>query len=726
MTHKTLLISIHWALTGVFAAPSVTAQVVAESIAERTVRFHADSEARDAAFPSMALHKPFPALEAGITDFPVLVDFGQSDDRWTATVMIEPGTTLYGTGQSAGPLRRNGRIIETWNTDAYGYQDGDQSLYTAHPWVLAVRADGTAFGVLADTTYRCQVDLTTNIVFRAAGPAQPVIVMDGDSPHDVMRRLGELTGTITMPPKWAIGYHQCRYSYEPESRVLEIAEGFRSRNIPADVIWMDIDYMDGYRCFTFDPVKFPDPARLNAKLAEQGFHNVWMIDPGLKREQGYSVYDSGAAIDAWVKTSTGQVYIGEVWPGVCVFPDYTNVSVRDWWASLYKPFMAHGISGVWNDMNEPAVFNTPTKTMPETNWHNADEALGGPGPHARFHNVYGMLMVKATREGVMAANPEVRPFVLSRANFMGGHRYAATWTGDNSANWYHVDVSIPMTLNLGLSGQPFCGPDIGGFAGNGDGDMFARWIGYGALLPFARGHTGKGNIDKEPWAFGEAVEATSRRALERRYRLMPYFYTLFREASLTGMPIARPTFFADPTDPALRSEDDSFLLGDALLVVAQIQPARDRVSVLPSPVAGVAWREFDFESFDGGRDSKDPDQPRLLLRPGSIIPAGPVMNYVDELPLDPLTLIIYLDAEGSARGELYEDKGDGWEYLDGQFLHSIYEAESDGSQVTIRLVNAEGDMPRPARTLHIRLLMADGTERTAVGPDGSNVTILLD
>jgi len=704
---------------------ATSAQAVRELVGPGMVRFHASEAARDDELPSLALIKPLEAVGRADQDFPVDVVFGQSGDRWTASIAIDQGTSLYGTGEVAGPLRRNGRITECWNTDAYGYQDDTPSLYTSQPWVLAVRADGTAFGVLADTTYRCEIDLRNGIVFRAQGPAQPVIVIERPSPQEVVQTLGTLTGTIALPPKWAIGYHQCRYSYDPDERVREIAREFRQRDIPADVIWMDIDYMDGYRCFTFDPVDFPDPRGLNEWLAGQGFHNVWMIDPGIKREPGYFVYDQGTERDVWVKTSGGTTYAGEVWPGMCVFPDFTNADVRAWWAGLYHDFMANGISGVWNDMNEPAVFNTPTKTMPEDNYHRADAQFGGPATHARFHNVYGMLMVQATRQGVMEANPDKRPFVLSRANYLGGHRYAATWTGDNSANWYHIDVSIPMTLNLGLSGQPFCGPDIGGFAGNGDADMFARWIGFGALLPFSRGHTAKGNIDKEPWAFGPEVEATARRALERRYRLIPYIYTLFAQAASTGMPIARPTFFADPADPALRSEDDSFLLGADLLVVAQLQPARDRVVIMPGPIDGVAWRSFDFESFDGGRDSKDSDQPALFIRPGSIIPTGPVMEFVDEKPLDPLTLIVCLDAHGRASGTLYEDAGDGWGYLRGEYLKTTYEALRSGDELLVRIAHEEGHFPRPDRAVTVRLLMHDGRELLAHGRDGQEVRIAL-
>ncbi len=710
---------------------SAVAQIIAERIGDGVVRYHQDADARDNRRPSFALEHPRPALgdvPAGFAVTPVF-STGPSalhgDERFVTTIDIEPGTSLYGTGETPGPLLRNGRVTECWNYDAYGYDDTYPSLYTSHPWVLAVRPDGTAFGVLADTTARCEIDLTRNIVFRADGPPHPVIIIDGPTPKDVLMKLGDLTGTIEMPPRWAIGYHQCRYSYYPDSRVKEVADTFRAKHIPADVIWMDIDYMDGFRCFTFDKDKFPDPAGLNAYLDSIGFSNVWMIDPGIKNEDGYAVHDSGNEVDAWVKTASGDEYHGYVWPGECVFPDFTNKDVRTWWSGLYTDFMANGIDGVWNDMNEPAVFNVPTKTMPEDNFHRADPELGGPGPHAYYHNVYGMLMVRATREGVMNVNPDKRPFVLSRANYIGGQRYGATWTGDNTANWYHVDVSIPMMLNLSLSGQPFCGPDIGGFAGDGDGAMFARWMGFGALMPFARGHTAKGNIDKEPWAFGEEVEATSRRALERRYRLIPLLYTLFEEAHRTGLPVARPTFFADPTDPALRSEDDSFLLGDNLLVAADVTPGRERVHILPKPVGGVAWRRFDFPGFDGVPDGTDPDQPALYIRPGGIIPTAPVHEYFGDRPdqRDELTLLVCLDADGKAAGTLYEDAGEGWGFREGRYLRTEYTATRMNNEIVVQTKTIGGKMKRPDRVLNVRVLLPDGREITGSGRDGRRVRI---
>ncbi|MEM7622396.1 MAG: TIM-barrel domain-containing protein, partial [Planctomycetota bacterium] len=378
----------------------------------------------------------------------------------------------------------------------------------------------------------------------------------------------------------------------------------------------------------------------------------------------------------------------------------------------------------WNDMNEPAIFNVESKTMPLDNRHNADPDLGGPGDHARYHNVSGMFLVTASRDGIMAANPDKRPVVLSRANHLGGQRYGATWTGDNTANWYHVDVSIPMTLNLGLSAQPFAGPDIGGFAGDGTGEMYARWMGFGALLPFARGHTAKGNIDKEPWSFGPEVEATTRRAIERRYRLMPLFYSLFEESHRAGTPVARPLFFADPTDMALRSEDDSFMLGENLIVAADPSPGNERVHILPR---NTGWRHFDFQGFDGRRDSTDPDQPALYVREGGIVPTGPVHQHFGDRPdqRDELTLIVAPDGDGNASADLYEDAGEGWGFRDGEFLRTRYASVREGDRLIITAETLDGNMPRPDRALRVRVILEDGREVTGEGRDGRRVVVDL-
>jgi alpha-glucosidase len=556
------------------------------------------------------------------------------------------------------------------------------------------------------------------VTFLVEGPAFPVYLFEGSSPQDVLIRLTDFIGRMELPPMWALGYQQSRYSYYPDSAVRALANEFRSRDIPCDVIWMDIDYMDGYRVFTFDPFGFPDPAALNSDLHGLGYHAVWMIDPGVKVESGYFVDDQGSAGDHWVQTAQGGWYEGDVWPGACHFPDYTRPETRSWWAGLYGDFMALGIDGVWNDMNEPAVFNVASKTMPEDNWHRGGGGLPA-GPHSQYHNVYGMLMVESTRDGVMAANPDKRPFVLSRANYIGGHRYAAMWTGDNVANWEHLYYSTPMTLNMGLSGQPFAGPDIGGYIDDGTAALFARWMGVGVFMPFCRAHSDSSGMDKEPWSFGSTTEATCKTAIERRYRLMPYFYTLFQEAVETGLPVARPVFFADPTDLNLREEDVAFMLGADLVVVPNVtqNPGSAPTPALPSGI----WRTI---SLVGEDSTADVDQPDLRVRGGAIVPLGPVMEYVGEAALDPLTLVVCLDQSGSAEGWLYEDDGEGYDYLAGDYRLARYTATQSGSDVTIEVSEVEGLMPAPVRPVNIEIITDSGVV-TGSGTDADSGVIAI-
>lgn len=624
----------------------------------------------------------------------VIPRFLNQGTRNVVSFEIEEGISLYGTGEVSGPLLRNGQSIELWNLGNFRYTLNDgKNLYQSHPWVMGVRADGTAFGVIFDTTWRAELDLSEGIRFAADGPAFRVIVIDRDSPQGVMKGLAELTGTMSLPPRWALGFHQCRLSYYPDSRVREIADEFRKRNIPCDVIWVDGDYMDGYRVFTVNPERFPDPKALNQYLHERGFKSVWILDPGVKAEKGYWVYDAGSELDYWVKTADGEEYHGSVWPGPCAFPDFTRPEVRDWWAGLCQGFMANGMDGLWIDMNEPDVF--PGDTMPPDNQHLGGGGLA-PGPHLQYHNVYGMLAAKAVREGVERSNPEKRPFVLTRSNFLGGQRYAATWTGDNDSSWEYLKMSIPMSLNLGLSGQPFNGADIGGFWGEADPELFGQWIAVGAFYPFCRAHTANAG-DQEPWAFGKEIEDASRIALQRRYRLLPYIYTLFHEAAQNGMPVMRPVFFADPADLRLRSEDQAFMLGADLLIV----PKWAKNPSLPDGI----WRSISLVGEDSANDKY---QPNLLIRGGSIIPLGKVIQNTTEESFDPLTLLVCLDENGKAKGVLYEDAGDGFGYRKGQYLLTTYAAEKVGDEVIVRIKDEEGTMKRTDRVTQVQVITGEG------------------
>ncbi|KAK6129903.1 hypothetical protein DH2020_036374 [Rehmannia glutinosa] len=645
-------------------------KMIYEPILEEGVfRFDCSADDRNAAFPSISFEnsKVRDTPLVNVHKVPTYIpSFECVLGQQIVNIELPPNTSFYGTGEVSGQLERTGKRIFTWNTDAWGFGPGTTSLYQSHPWVLAVLPNGEALGVLADTTRRCEIDLRkeSNIKLISSS-AYPVITFGPfASPTDVLVSFARAVGTVFMPPKWSLGYQQCRWSYDSAARVREIARIFREKGIPCDVIWMDIDYMDGFRCLTFDQERFPDPKSLVDDLHQNGFKAIWMLNPGIKKEEGYFVYDSG-----------------DVWPGPCVFPDFTQSSARSWWANLVKDFIANGVDGIWNDMNEPAVFK-----------------------------VYGMLMARSTYEGMKLANGQKRPFVLARAGFVGSQRYAATWTGDNISTWEHLHMSISMVVQLvsvadtvqylssefsffphdGLSGQPFSGPDIGGFAGNATPKLFGRWMGLGAMFPFCRGHSETDTIDHEPWSFGEECEEVCRLALRRRYRLLSHLYTLFYMAHTRGIPVATPTFFAG------RDQE-----------LYQMQHK------LPKGI----WFSFDFEDTH-------PDLPALYLQGGSIIPVAPPYQHVGEAnETDDLSLLVALDRHGKAEGFLFEDDGDGYEYTRGNYLLTTYIAEQQSSMVTVKVSKTEGSWKRPNRRLHVQLLLGKGAMIDAWGTDGEILQI---
>lgn len=664
--------------------------------------------------PSLAISKEPEEQGKLQKDWRLIPEFSSTDGKANALLRVPKGTSLYGGGEVTGSLLRNGKTIKLWNTDsgAYGVDNGTR-LYQSHPWIMGVREDGTAFGILFDTTWKATLSCTDDkIELRSEGLPFRVFIIDRESPQAVVRGLAELTGTMPMIPKWALGYHQCRFSYQPDSRVIEVADTFRYKRIPCDAIWMDIDYMDGFRIFTFNPEKFPNPKAVNRDLHLRGFHSTWMIDPGAKVDPDYFVYKSGTENDVWVKTAKGENFHGDAWPGAAAFPDFTYPKAQKWWAGLYKAFLAQGVDGVWNDVNEPQINDTPNKTMPEDNIHRGGGDLP-QGTHLQYHNVYGMLMVRSSREGMLSARPDKRPFILTRSNFLGGQRYAATWTGDNGSTWEHMKLSIPMSLTLGLSGQPISGADIGGFLFNANGDLFGNWIGFGAFYPFSRGHACAGTNNKEPWAFGPEVEKASRIAIERRYILLPYFYTLMHEAATDGMPIMRPAFFADPKDLSLRAEEQYFLVGDNLMVV----PAFVEKANYPKGI----WRELSL--VDG--DKTDKYQASLKIRGGAIIPTGKVIQNTTEESLDPLTLIVCLDENGKAQGELYWDAGDGWDFQKKQYCMQKYVAEKQGNSVVVKIAGQDGLMSLKSGNMAIVKVITDNGVRQASGnlTDGIEVKL---
>src|SRR5580658_4032103 len=508
----------------------------------------------------------------------------------------------FGLGDKTGPLDRREQAFTLWNKDAYSFQESTDPIYKSIPYFIAFRT-GRAFGVFLDNTWRSNFDFGKQLpniyCFGAINGPLDYYVFYGPSPKQVVQTYAWLTGTMPLPPRWALGYQQSRYSYSPQSRVMEIAERLRADHIPADVIYLDIDFQEKNRPFTIDKDRFPDLPGMVSELASKNFHVVAITDLHIAKfpGQGYFPYDSGIASDHFVKNPDGSVYSGIVWPGPSVFPDFTRAETRAWWGTLYKDFSKMGIAGFWNDMNEPSVFNTPSGTMPVDIVHRIDE----PGfrkrtaQHAELHNVYGMENSRATFEGLRQIHPDLRPFVLTRSTYAGGQRYAATWTGDNSSTWNHLRLTTPMIENLGLSGFALTGADVGGFAGTPQPDLLTKWLEVAAFQPIDRDHTAKGTAYQEPWVSGVAQENIRRRFIEERYRLMPYLYTTTEAMTRTGVPIVRPIFVDFPDATADKHPMDldaasEFLFGPDILVAPAPYP--DELDDYFVQLPPVTWYDY--------------------------------------------------------------------------------------------------------------------------------------
>jgi alpha-glucosidase len=631
-----------------------------------------------------------------------------------ASLLVPDGTSLYGGGEVNGPLLRNGQSVDIWATDTAGWStDNLHRMYQAHPWVLGVRPDGTAFGVIFDSSYRAELTTGTNLItFESLGPLFRIFIIDRTSPQAVLQGLAQLTGTMPMPPEWALGYHQCRFSYAPASEVQAVAEGFLTNQIPCDAIWMDIGYMNNNRDFTIDPVGFPSMPSLTTWLHTNGFHAVNILDPAIAVDSSYSVYQSGTASNIWVQTARGSQYQDGSTPGNSSWPDFTMPAARTWWSGLCQNFLTNGMDGLWIDMDEPSCNNalSALNTMPYDNWHRAGGGLPAAS-HMLYHNAYGIFEAEATYQGELANNPNRRPFVLSRSNFLGGQRYAAAWTGDNGSTSNCMTVSIPMSLTLGLSGQPFSGPDLGGFAQIATPDLWGNWVGFGAFFPFCRGHAQAGTNQKEPWAFGPTVQNAAQIALQRRYRLLPYIYTLFYNSTQTGIPVMQPVFFANPADLSLRAEQQAFLLGSNLLVI----PAWAQNPALPKGI----WQPLSLVPGDAGQY-----QAHLEIRGGAILPVGPIVQHTTQNMLNPLTLMVCLDTNGFASGTLYQDAGDGWDFQTGNYSLQTFTAQQTGNSVLVKLSSQQGNYPVTNTSVIVEIVSSNGTFY-ASGSISSGITVAV-
>lgn len=659
---------------------------------------------------------------------------------------------FFGLGDKPGPLDRGGQSFTMWNTDSFGWQESTDPIYKSIPFFIDVNR-GRALGVFLDNTWRTNFDFgrsnLTRYTFGSLDGPVDYYVLYGPDPKAVVTTWAWLTGPTPLPPLWALGFQQSRYTYFPEIQLRDVADRLRKDRIPSDVLWLDIDFQHENWPFTVNEEAFPNFAGMVKDLAAQQFKLVVITDLHIARQPGvgYAPYDTGVAGDHFVKNSDGTTYVGSVWPGPSVFPDFTQARTRVWWGSLYKGFVAQGVAGFWNDMNEPAVFDGPDKTMPDTVQHRIDE----PGfrkrtaSHLEVHNVFGMQNARGTYEGQLALRPNERPFTMTRASYAGGQRYSTTWTGDNSATWNHLRMTVPQLVNLGLSGFSLAGADVGGFAGSPPPDLLTKWIELAAFQPIDRDHSAKGTRPHEVWVDGPEQEAIRRRFIEERYRLMPYLYTIAEETSHDGLPIDRPLFLEFPhaTEDGrpfdLETGGGEFMFGAHILVAPN--PSPEEVASYTVHLPPGTWYDYwTGERFIRSQTSKALDleqrdavlaQKPLMVKPtleqlpvyvrgGTILPIAPLTQSTAETPDGPLTLRIYplakdLNTPGEAcDGEVYTDDGHSLNYQRGDFARVRFHcaASADGA-IRLEIDKQEGKWKPWWKAYRVEVVGWEPTQRHA-------------
>lgn len=628
-----------------------------------------------------------------------------------------PALEAYlGFGERIGGLDKRGMHLTFWNTDVVPHHPDTDPLYVSIPFFIGLR-DGVAWGLFLDESWRSEVDVARDdpsvLRWDSSGPELDVYLIAGPDIATVVERFTALAGRTPLAPLWALGHQQSRWGYESEREIRAVLEGYQRHGLPLDAIYTDIDYQDAYKVWRWDKSRYPNPVKLVQDAAQIGVKIIPIIDPGVKVEAGYSVYEEARAQDFLVRLDRGDVLVGEVWPRPAVYPDFTRSEVRDWWGEQHKAFTDIGIAGFWNDMNEPSCFSLQDTSGGFTTDGNLSDGVGriegktlpydarhGEKRHLEVHNVYGLTMCQSTREVLERLAPTKRPFVLTRAGFAGVQRYSAVWTGDNSSYWAHLEQSVAMLLGLGLSGVAFTGADIGGFAGDATPELLTRWYQLGVFYPLMRNHSAKGTIHQEPWRFGDEALQLVRESLDRRYRLLPTLYTLMLEAAQSGLPVLRPLVMLDQSDLECLNANDQLMFGDALLVAPVVRPnTTKRMVYLPRG----HWLEFhNFKAgavLNGGRHviaDAPLDVTPIYLRSGTAIALTAPAKHTTDANWS--TLEWHIHVAETIAGSLIEDAGDG--YGDSRVTRLLGRLEM-GALILEREVAGAYTVTRDVETLHI-------------------------
>lgn len=598
---------------------------------------------------------------------------GKDEEKTDAVTIIKKlgkDDAIYGLGDKPGCLNKRGYSYVNWNTDDPApHVDSFKSLYKSIPFFI-VLGDEYCYGIFADNTYKTTFDFgyeNTDYYFVEHEKGElDYYFMPGNDMAEVVGLYTSLTGTTPLYQRWIYGSHQSRWGYYTQDEVLDIADKFRELDIPCDVIHMDIDYMNGYRVFTFDDKKFPDVKGLSEKLADRGVKLISIIDPGVKKDEDYFMYKEGMEMDAFAHDTDGSVYENAVWPGTSVFPDFTKQSVRSWWGDKTKILLEHGISGIWNDMNEPASFNGP---LP-------DDVQFEYGAHEKVHNIYGHFMAKATYEGLAKNDGGKRPFVLTRAAYAGSQKYCGGWTGDNHSIWAHIALSLEQVCNLSVSGLAMCGSDIGGFGSDTTPELLVRFYEAAVFVPFFRNHSAMGTRRQEPWQFDETTIDAVRKTVKLRYRFIPYIYDLAHECEKTGAPIVRPLVYEYPADKHVRNIFDEYMLGSFVLVAPVIAPGKEAREVyLPD---GDWYDYYTGEKYSGGRyilADAPLDKVPVFIKAGAIIPvADGEIRSTEDITEDKISILTY---PGKGSFVHYQDDNETFAYRNGAYNAVEYTQDGD-------------------------------------------------
>jgi alpha-glucosidase len=581
---------------------------------------------------------------------------------------LQEGEKFIGLGEKTGNLDRRGEAYVNWNTDNPHHDNNTDPIYASIPFYMGIH-HGLNYGILLDNSYRSIFNFGASndrfSYFSADDGEMDYYFIYHKKVADIIESYTWLTGRMEMPPLWALGYQQCRWSYTPDTEVLDIARTFRQKKIPADVIYLDIDYMDAYKIFTWNPQDFPNPEKLISNLKEMDFRTAVIVDPGIKVEKGYKAYDEGLAYQHFVKYPDGKFWTAQVWPGWCHFPDFTNPDARKWWGEQFMGYVNLGIEGFWNDMNEIATWGQQPPNLIEFDWE------GHKTSYRQAKNIYGMEMARATFEGTKKLMNGRRPLIITRAGFAGLQRYTSIWTGDNQATDHHMMLGVRLVNSLGLSGISFTGSDVGGFGGNATPELFARWIQIGAFTPFYRGHSAHNTASAEPWVFGEQTERISRNYIQLRYNLLPYVYNAMHESTINGMQLNRSLAIDYTSDEKVfwRIYQNQFMFGPSLLII----PVESTKEITKAYLPQGDWYDFYTDQFYSGQQEIIAECPidklPVYVKSGCMVAMQSPIQSTKEMPSDTLQIHLYENnGDADLVWDYYEDDGVTYDFEEGKYF----------------------------------------------------------